>query len=214
MSEFKAADFEGKTPEELMVMANERVNGLVTNRDSFRSEKDAATVKAQEALQQAEDTRKALQLAEEEKLKLAGDMDGLKSHYEKVNAEQLASIKAESDKARNALLDRDKTYVMADLQTMLHPDMGYAGKSMLSSALDISYNEEGKAITTFKHNGEVVADSVESFKSWASENADYKQVLKGVDSGGAGVTQSSGTTGVSGSVQSRLSQRLRAKGVN
>jgi hypothetical protein len=205
---------EGLTPEQseaILAMHNKETEGLKTNRDAFRGEKDAATIKAQEALQQAEDTRKALQLAEEEKLKLAGDMDGLKSHYEKVNAEQLASIKAESDKARNALLDRDKTSVMADLQTMLHPDMGYAGKAMLSSALDISYNEEGKAITTFKHNGEVVADSVESFKGWAADNSDYKQVLKGVDSGGAGVTQSSGAT--ASNENSAFQQRLKASGL-
>lgn len=214
MSEFTAADFEGKTPEELMVMANERVNGLVTNRDSFRSEKDAATVKAQEALQQAEDTRIALQKSEEDKLKLAGDMDGLKAHYEQVNAESLAREKGLAEKAQGALLDRDKTSAMSKLMSSIDDRFDMAGQAMLSNALNISYNDEGQAIYSFKHNGEVVADSVESFKSWAYENSDYKQILKGVDSGGAGVTQSSGTTGVSGSVQSRLSQRLRAKGVN
>jgi len=206
---------EGLTPEQseaILAMHNKETEGLKTNRDAFRGEKDAATIKAQEALQQAEDTRKALQLAEEEKLKLAGDMDGLKSHYEKVNAEQLAAIKSESDKAKGALLDRDKTSVMADLQTMIHPEMAYAGKAMLSSALDIGYNEEGKAITTFKHNGEVVADSVESFKSWASENSDYKQVLIGVDSGGAGVTQASSNT-IAGDKDAAFKQRLKAAGL-
>lgn len=180
----------------ILALHNKETEGLKSNRDSFRTEKDAATIKAQEAAQLAEDTRLALQKSEEDKLKLAGDMDGLKAHYEQVNAEQIAKIKAESEKAQGALLARDKTEVMSDLMQSVHPDMAYAGKAMLSSALDISYNEEGKAIHTFKHNGEVVADNVESFKSWAADNSDYKQVLKGVDSGGAGVTQSGGNGAV------------------
>jgi len=214
MSEFTAADFEGKTPEELMVMANERVNGLVTNRDSFRTEKEAAALKAQEALQQAEDTRKALQLAEEEKLKLAGDMEGLKSHYEKVNAEDKAALKAAAETAQNALMSRDKTEVMSELMQMAHSDMGYHAKLMFSNALEIGYNDDNVATHTFKHDGEVVADSIESFKGWAAENSEYKKVLKGVDSGGAGVTQSSGASGSGNTVQSRLSQRLKAQGIN
>ena len=99
---------------------------------------------------------------------------------------------------------------------MIHDDFSVAGKAMLSNALDISYNDEGKAIFTFTHNGEKVADSIEGFKGWAAENPDYKAILKGVDSSGAGARQSSsGVTSAQGvdGVQARLGQRLRAKGI-
>ena len=179
----------------ILSLHNKETEGLKTNRDAFRSEKEALAIKMEEGSQLAETSRLALLQSEENALKLSGDMDGLKAHYEKVGAEQSAKDKASSDRYKELLLSRDKSEVMSDLQGMLHPDMSYAGKAMLSGALNISYNEEGKATHTFKHNGEVVADSIESFKSWAADNSDYKQVLKGVDSGGAGVTQSS-TSGV------------------
>lgn len=214
MSEFTAADFEGKSPEELATLVNEKVGGLVANRDSFRSEKEAATAKASEASQAAEAARQELVSKEQELLKAQGDMDGYRQSVEAEFAKREAVQKELTEKAQNALISRDKTEVMSELMQMAHSDMGYHAKLMFSNALEIGYNDDNVATHTFKHNGEVVADSIESFKGWAAENSEYKKVLKGVDSGGAGVTQSSGTTGVSGSVQSRLSQRLRAKGVN
>lgn len=211
MSEFTAADFEGKTPEEIAAMANEKVSGLVTNRDAFRSEKEAAALKASENAEAAEAARQALVAKEQELLKAQGDMDGYRKSVEEEFAKREAVQKELTEKAQNALLERDKTAVMADLQSLLHPERMYAGKAMLSSALNVSYNDEGLANFTFTHNGEKVADSVESFKSWAAENSDYKQVLKGVDSGGAGVTQPNGSSGQD--ENSAFKQRLKAAGL-
>ena len=216
---------EGLTPEQVVAieaMHNKETDGLRTNSQKILEEKremqkilgaqddDSLAAELATKLKAQQD---ALNKAAEEQLKKDKDIEGLKAHYEKINAEQLAAIKAESENARNALLERDKTSAMAELQGLLHPDRAYAGKVMLSNALNVSYNDEGKANFTFNHNGEVVADSIESFKSWAAENSDYKQVLRGVDSGGAGVTQSSGGISVGDSVQSRLSQRLKAQGI-
>ena len=186
---------EGLTPEQaaaILEMHNKETEGLKTNRDAFRSEKEAAAAKAAENAQAAEAARQELVSKEQELLKAQGDMEGYRKSVEAEFAKREAVQKQLTEKAQNALLERDKTSVMADLQSMLHPDRAYAGKVMLSNALNVSYNDEGKANFTFNHNGEVVADSIESFKSWAAENSDYKQVLRGVDSGGAGVTQSNG----------------------
>ena len=207
---------EGLTPEQseaILAMHNKETEGLKTNRDAFRSEKEAASAKATENAQAAEAARQELVSKEQELLKAQGDMEGYRKSVEAEFAKREAVQKELTEKAQNALLERDKTSVMAELQGLLHPDRAYAGKVMLSNALNVSYNDEGKANFTFSHNGEVVADSVESFKSWAAENSDYKQVLRGVDSGGAGVTQSSGGKSAGDSVQSRLSQRLKAQGI-
>jgi len=207
---------EGLTPEQseaILEMHNKETEGLKTNRDAFRSEKEAAAAKATENAQAAEAARQELVSKEQELLKAQGDMEGYRKSVEAEFAKREAVQKELTEKAQNALLERDKTSAMAELQGLLHPDRAYAGKVMLSNALNVSYNDEGKANFTFSHNGEVVADSVESFKSWAAENSDYKQVLRGVDSGGAGVTQSSGGTSAGDSVQSRLSQRLKAQGI-
>ena len=207
---------EGLTPEQsaaILEIHNKETEGLKTNRDAFRSEKEAAAAKATENAQAAEAARQELVAKEQELLKAQGDMEGYRKSVEAEFAKREAVQKELTEKAQNALLERDKTSVMAELQGLLHPDRAYAGKVMLSNALNVSYNDEGKANFTFSHNGEVVADSVESFKSWAAENSDYKQVLRGVVSGGAGVTQSSGGTSAGDSVQSRLSQRLKAQGI-
>ena len=204
---------EGLTPEQaeaILEMHNKETEGLKTNRDAFRSEKEAAAAKAAENAQAAEAARQELVSKEQELLKAQGDMEGYRKSVEAEFAKREAVQKELTEKARNALLERDKTSVMADLQSMLHPDRAYAGKVMLSNALNVSYNDEGKANFTFTHNGEVVADSIESFKSWAPENADYKQVLRGVDSGGAGVTQSSNS---SKNQDSDFKRRLRDAGL-
>lgn len=207
---------EGLTPEQqsaILEMHQKETEGLKTNRDAFRTEKEAAAAKAAENAQAAEAARQELVAKEQELLKAQGDMEGYRKSVEAEFAKREAVQKELTEKAQNALLERDKTSVMAELQSMLHPDRVYAGKVMLSNALNVSYNDQGEASFTFTHNGEVVADSIESFKSWAAENSDYKQVLRGVDSGGAGVTQSSGGTSAGESVQSRLRQRLKAKGI-
>lgn len=205
---------EGLTPEQQEAIAaifEKETEGLKNNRDSFRSEKEAAAAKANEAAQAAEAVRQELVEKEQELLKAQGDMEGYRKSVEAEFAKREAIQKELTEKAQNALLERDKTSVLSELQTMLHPERSYAGKVMLSNALNVSYNDEGLANFTFTHNGEVVADSVESFKSWASENPDYKQVLKGVDSGGAGVTNHTGASAPDS--DSAFKQRLKAAGL-
>ncbi len=206
---------EGLTPEQqaaISAIFEKETEGLKSNRDSFRSEKEAAAAKANEASQAAEAVRQELVAKEQELLKAQGDMDGYRKSVEAEFAKREAVQKELTEKAQNALLARDKTSAMAELQSMLHPERAYAGKVMLSNALNVSYNDEGLANYTFTHNGEVVADSIEAFKSWANENPDYKQVLKGVDSGGAGGTNNNGTHG-SSDANSAFKQRLKAAGL-
>jgi hypothetical protein len=56
--------------------------------------------------------------------------------------------------------------------------------------LEIGYNDQNQLTTQFKSNGEVVANNVDEFKSWAGEQDSFKKILKGVDSSGADTTQS------------------------
>ena len=205
---------EGLTPEQqeaIKAIFEKETEGLKHNRDSFRSEKEAAAAKANEAAQAAEAVRQELVKKEQELLKAQGDMEGYRKSVEAEFAKREAVQKELTEKAQNALLERDKTTALAELQSMLHPDRSYAGKVMLSNALQISYNDEGLAKYTFTHDGKVVADSIESFKSWANENPDYKQVLKGVDSGGAGATNNNGANAPDSN--SAFKQRLRAAGL-
>ena len=73
---------------------------------------------------------------------------------------------------------------------LIHDDHKWNSKAMLSNMLEIGYNDQQQQVVSFKHDGNVVANNVDEFKSWANEQDSFKRILKGVDSSGAGTTQS------------------------
>lgn len=192
MSEFTLADFEGKSPEELMAMANDRVSGLVTNRDALKGEKETSALKAQEALDAAEALRAQNVQAQQELLESQGKFKEAQALRDTEHAQQLAVEKSLREKLQDANKQRDNSSAMSDLLKDGHPDFIDGYEAMLSNALSISYNDDNVAQYQFTHKGEVVATDVEGFRGWASENPTYKKYLKSVDSGGAGVTQTRG----------------------
>lgn len=211
MSEFTAADFEGKTPDEIATMTNDRVSGLVTNRDSFRSEKDVATQKAKDAEDEAEQLRQQNVQAQQDLLESQGKFKEAQTLRDEEHRNQLAVEKSLRESLVDANKSRDTTSTMSELMKDGHPDWIEGYEAMLSNALSISYNDDNVAQHKFTHKGETVATDVEGFRSWASTNETYKKFLKGVDSGGAGVTQSNG--GQSSGENSAFKQRLKAAGL-
>ena len=79
---------------------------------------------------------------------------------------------------------------MSKVMGLVHDDHKWNSEAMLSNMLEIGYNDQQQLTTQFKSNGEVVANNVEEFKSWAGEQDSFKRILKGVDSSGASTTQS------------------------
>ena len=184
--------------------ANERIT---KNRDDIIGEKRDI----QSRIGEKDD---ALKLLAEEKLKLAGDMDGLKAHYEKEGAETIAKLQDALDGERNSnrKVEYDKEF--NSNVDMFHADHKVAGKTMLSNALKISYNDQGEKTTSYMHDGAEVANNATDFQSWASESGVYKQYLNGVDSSGADTTQSRSSASNDGNtVQSKLAQRLKQAGL-
>ena len=66
---------------------------------------------------------------------------------------------------------------------------------MLSNMIDLSYNDDNSPVITFNFNGERVADSVDSLKSWALQQDTFKRIMTGIDSSGAGTNNVSNTSG-------------------
>jgi hypothetical protein len=58
--------------------------------------------------------------------------------------------------------------------------------------IKIDYNEQGEALTKFMKDGNVVANSVDEFKSWAAEQDSFKRIMNGVNSSGANSTGGNG----------------------
>jgi len=192
---------------------NTETEGLRTKAEQLLGEKKNQQAMAQEQAQIAEDARKAAVAAEEQRLISEGKTDELKSHYETQLAEQTASAQALAEKAQNALLERDKSSVLNSALNMISDDYRELASDKLSNMLEISYNDDNLAITTFKHDGEIVANNIDEFKSWAGEQDQFKRIMKGVDSGGAGTTQSRSGASTGNDVKTRLKQRLAQQGL-
>ncbi|HHZ70728.1 MAG TPA: hypothetical protein EYN54_10740 [Methylococcaceae bacterium] len=144
--------------------ANERIT---KNRDDIIGEKRDI----QSRIGEKDD---ALKLLAEEKLKLSGDMDGLKVFYEKEKVDAVAKLQEALDGERNSnrKIAYDKEF-NANID-MFHASHKDAGKAMLSNALTISYNDQGEKTTSYMHDGAEVANNAKDFQSWASESGVYK----------------------------------------
>lgn len=205
----------GLTPEqitELTALHDNDVSSLISNRDSIKQEKLGVQERLTLAEQVAEDARSAAAAAKEEALKAAGDMTGLKALYEEQLATTTAEYAAATKTAKDALTQRDRGDTLGKAMGIIHDDHKWNSKDMLSNMLKDGYNDQGKYAPKFEYEGEVVANSIEELNSWASEQETFKRILKGVDSSGAGTTQSQGGSAANDK-DAEYQQRLRAAGL-
>ena len=189
---------------------NTDVSNLIINRDNIKQEKLGVQERLTAAEQVAEDARKTATLAKEAELIAAGKTEELKLHYEEQLATTTAELTATAKTAKDALTSRDRGDVMSKVMGLVHDDHKWNSEAMLSNMLEIGYNDQQQLTTVFKYEGNVVANNVDEFKSWAGEQDSFKKILKGVDSSGADTTQSHGGSAATGNdTQTRLAQRLR-----
>lgn len=188
--------------------------GLRNKNAELLSEKKAIQLTAQEQQQIAEDARQAAIKANEDALKAAGDVEGLKAHYEQQLAEQTATANELAETANNALLDRDKSAILNQALSLIHDDFKGLATAQLESMINVVYNDKGQPTASFESGGKVVANNVDEFKGWALEQDTFKRILNGVNSSGANTvqTRASGSTG-GDTVQNRLAQRLKNHGL-
>jgi len=177
------------------------VNNLIINRDDIKKEKLGVQEQLTAAELVAENARATAATAKEQALKAANDMDGLKLHYEEQLANTTAELTASAKTAKDALTSRDRGDVMSKVMGLVHDDHKWNSEAMLSNMLEIGYNDQQQLTTQFKSNGEVVANNVEEFNSWATEQESFKRILKGVDSSGAGSAQSRSAGGVADTLE-------------
>jgi len=188
--------------------------GLVNKNNELLGEKKTAMQSVSDADLALVQAREVATKAEEDRLKLAGDVEGLKAHYENQLAEATATANTLAKTAQDALLSRDKGAVMSQVLGLIHDDYKGLAEAQLSNMLEIGYNDQQQPVTTFKDKGVVVANTVDEFKSWAAEQSQFKRILNGVDSSGADTTQSRSSASNDGNtVQTKLAQRLKQAGL-
>lgn len=208
---FDLSKIEGLTEEQqaaIKAMHETETQGLVSKNQELLNEKKTVQASASEKEQALEQARQAAVKAEEERLKLAGDVEGLKAHYEQQLAEQTALAQQEAERAKKTLYDRDKSNVLNAAKDMIHPDFKDVSSALLDSMIKIDYNEQGEALTKFMKDGDVVANSVDEFKSWAAEQDSFKRIMNGVNSSGA---NSSNANGSAGATNENSAYELRLK---
>ena len=160
--------------------------GLRKNRDDLKAEKEKALGDYSSTLEEKEAARVALVDKEQQLMKAQGDMDGYRASVEAEFAKKEAALNEALESEKCYKLQRDKGDVLNNALTVVHDNFKGAGRAMLEKSIEIEYND-GKANTLFKNDqGEVVAKSVEEFKGWAAEQSDWKHILNGADSSGAG----------------------------
>ncbi len=197
------AQVPGITPELIALLTplvDKELSGIVSNRDDFKIEKQAAQDKLAEAELLIEVGRKAAVETEEQRLVDSGKYKEALELRESELATAVAVAQASEKSAKEALTSRDRGDVMSKVMGLVHPSHKWNSEAMLSNMLEIGYNDQNQLTTKFKHNGEVVANNVDEFKSWAGEQDSFKMILNGVDSSGAGTTQSTGSASGENSV--------------
>jgi len=184
------------------------VTGLKNTVTSLKGEKLTAQQLAEEANQAVKDKQTALQLAEEEKLKLAGDMDGLKAHYEKQNAEALASANSNAEKAQALIKQRDTNETKATILSKVDPAFKDFADALLTQNLTVSYDKDGNLVKEF-NTGDGVVSTEADFLSWASEKSEaWKRVLLSANSSGGNTQQTAQINGTM-SDKERIKQQYK-----
>lgn len=176
----------------LKALFDSEIGGLKNKVDELIGEKRNVQQTSHEKDQVIEDARKAAVTAEEQRLVESGQYKEALALREKETAEAIAKANESTVIAKDALTSRDRGDVMGKVMGLVHDDHKWNSEAMLSNMLEIGYNDQNQLTTQFKHNGEVVANNVDEFKSWAGEQDSFKKILKGVDSSGASTTQSRG----------------------
>tara|TARA_R110000751_G_scaffold171571_2_gene278043 strand:+ start:765 stop:1409 length:645 start_codon:yes stop_codon:yes gene_type:complete len=171
------------------------VTKLIDNRDEIKLEKIGVQGRLKASEEALESARLAGIAAEELRLVDSGKYTEALALREKETIAAIAQANESASTAREALTSRDRGDVMNGVMGLIHDDHQWNSRAMLENMLEVGYNDQQQLTTAFKHNGEVVANGVSEFKSWAGEQESFKRILKGVDSSGAGTLQASGAGG-------------------
>lgn len=165
------------------------ISGLKSKNEELlgklKGSKDELTAKEQAALEAAEKAQKA----EEERLKLAGDIEGLKAHYEEQNLKRQQELEAKNEELQNYVVGQRKTEAIADVLAHVDPNFKDFARASLELSANVLYND-GKTELVFKEGDKVVATNSEEFLEYAKKSSSWQNVLTASRSTGSGGSNS------------------------
>ncbi len=188
------SSIDGLTEEQIAAITaahNSDVEGLKNKNTELLSEKEKRAAEIEEQQRIAKDAQAAAAKAAEEKLKAEGDFDGYKKSYEERMANEKAELAAKLEAKDAMILGSRKEAELAKAMSLIADNYKFGIDDKLNNVIQVGYNDEtGKPEALYIVAGEVVAKSADEFGGWAAKQEQWAGVLKGVDSGGAGVVQS------------------------
>ena len=180
--------------------------GLMNSNATLLAETKTKIAAANEA---TEAQRELAVKAEEDRLKLAGDMDGLKKHYEEQLTSKIAEANRSAETARGALNARDKGEVINSILSNVDDRYKNFVKTQLENSVTISYDENNSVVTSIT-DGDAQYASTKDFINGVGESEAWKHVLKATSLSGAGTKQSN-TTGSPTKDYSKMTLEERAQ---
>ena len=188
--------------------------GLKAKNDELLGEKKAEQQKAIAANEATEAARLEASKAKELELIASGKTEELKAHYEAQLAEGTAAQKLLTEKAVNALKDRDKGSVISSILNNVDDRYKSFVETQLNNSVSISYSDDGKAVASIKDGDASYASSTD-FLNGVKESEAWKHVLKATSLSGAGTKQTVNGSGNAAqeTTQTRLGNRLKVAGL-
>lgn len=170
---------------DILAMHSEGVTGLKAKNSELLGKIDGfkQTVSDQETA--VEEARRLAAEKEEARLKVEGDSEGLKKHYEQQLADATAKLKAEAESKAEALRARDFSQVTGEIMGSVHETFAPAASAMLQQAVKVSYDAEGKTVVSISH-GNQTFDSVADFKEFAKTDPTWSAMLSAPNTQGIG----------------------------
>ncbi len=197
---------------EALALHEEDVTGLKTKNSELLGKFEGFKTELSTKEQAIEEARSVAAQAKEAELKAAGDMEGLKKHYEAQLAEQTAAMKLQTETAQNALKQRDLSEVHSDIMRGVHENFTPAAQALLAANTEVSYGEDGQKKVTIRH-GDKEFNSTADFKEFAKTDPTWSAMMKAPDTKGVGATGNQGGQAADGDKDSAFRNRLRESGL-
>jgi hypothetical protein len=191
------------------------VTGLKTKNTQLLDEAKHAKASSHEKDAAVEEARRAAADAAEQKLLAEGKYKEASELREKERAELVAEANANADKYKATLSEYHLSTAKNGVLHKVVEGMEEFALARLDKDVSLSYDDNGNAITVFKHGDKEFATAAD-FIDGVSDDAGWGRMLKGADSSGAGGKQSvnGGHLPSGNKTQSALEQRLKSKGLN
>lgn len=192
---------------ELFQQQQDEITKLNQVKENLFEDKAKWKTEREEALSEAEKIRN-------EALRKAGDFETLEANLKAQHESEMAKYKDMISQKDSLILGKQNDAVINDLAgKFIDPNIG---KVMLKNLVTTSYSESGEVVTSLNGlDGQSLTTDMATFAEKLQSIEGFSSVLKGVDSSGGGANGSQGGGGAPAkdTTQSRLSERLREKGL-